>query len=96
MSRIGKIFEIICGSPQGSNTSQPSSVGSEIRTGMPYRVIPIVGTGSVVAVTIVVVVVSTVVVGCSDVVGAMEVTGIVEGADVLVVGTSIVVLDCCG
>ena len=63
---------------------------------MPYRVIPIVGTGSVAAVAIVVVVVSTVVVGCSDVVGAMEVTGIVGGADVLVVGTSIVVLACCG
>ena len=63
---------------------------------MPYRVIPIVGTGSAVVVAIVVVVVSTVVVGCSEVVGAMEVTGIVGGADVLVVGTSIVVLDCCG
>ncbi|MFL3020883.1 MAG: hypothetical protein ACJZ6C_05915 [Candidatus Poriferisodalaceae bacterium] len=32
----------------------------------------------------------------SDVVGAMVVTGIAEGADVLVVGTSAVVLDCCG
>ena len=62
---------------------------------MPYRVIPIVGPGSAVVVAIVVVV-STVVVGCSDVVGATEVTGIVEGVDVLVVGTSIVVLDCCG
>ena len=47
---------------------------------MPYRVIPIVGTGSAVVVAIVVVVVSTVVVGCSEVVGATEVTGIVGGA----------------
>ena len=39
---------------------------------MPYRVIPSVGTGSVVVVAIVVVVVSIVVVGCSDVVGTMD------------------------
>ena len=63
---------------------------------MPYRVIPSVGTGSVVVVTVVVVVVSTVVVGCSDVVGTMDVTGIVKGAEVLVAGASTVVFDCCG
>ena len=63
---------------------------------MPYRVIPSVGTGSVVVVAIVVVLVLIVVVGRVDVVGAMVVTGIAEGAEVLVVGTSAVVLDCCG
>ena len=65
---------------------------------MPYLVIPSVGAGSVVVVAIVVVALSTVVVGWVDVVGTtvVVVTWVVEGAEVLVGGTSVVVLARCG